>query len=251
MRLTYNYRVYQRYGKRIKCVEKIHNSLVSNNVRKVKYMKKLLYIIANSKDEKQSSSRTVSRRLANAILEKVPDVELEELNLYEEHIPQLKGCYFESRSAIVNSEARSKLTVEEQKEVAKIEHLCDQFRASDIYVLAAPMWSLSFPAPVKEYVDCIIQAGKTISFQNNKPHGLMDDKQRTFIYVQSSGGSIPWLLKPALCKGLNYVHEIMKFIGIKTFLELLVDGTGVTEEERQDAIKTATDKIPQLVKKLL
>ena len=213
-------------------------------------MKKLLYIIANSKAEEQSSSRTVSRRLVNAILRKIPDVELEELNLYEEHVPQLKGCYFESRSAIVSSEARNKLTSEEQKEVAKVEHLCDQFKAADIYVLAAPMWSLSFPAPVKEYLDCIIQAGKTISFEDNKPHGLMDDKQRIFIYVQSSGTNIPWILKPALSKGLNYVHEIIKFIGINTFDELLVDGTGTTEEELQNAIKTATDKIPPLIEKL-
>ena len=213
-------------------------------------MKKLLYIIANSKAEEQSSSRTVSRRLVNAILEKVSDVELEELNLYDEHIPQLKGCYFESRSAIVSSEARNKLTAEEQKEVAKVEHLCDQFKAADIYVLAAPMWSLSFPAPVKEYLDCIIQVGKTITFEDNKPKGLMDGKQRIFIYVQSSGANIPWILKPALSKGLNYVHEIMKFIGISTFDELLVDGTGTTEKERQNAIKTAADKIPQLVEKL-
>lgn len=213
-------------------------------------MKKLLYIIANSKTEEQSSSRTVSRRLVNAIMGKVPDVKLEELNLYEDHIPQLKGCYFESRSAIVNSEARSKLSPEEQSEVATIEHLCDQFREADIYVLASPMWSLSFPAPVKEYMDCVIQTGKTISFENNKPHGLMDDKQRIFIYVQSSGADIPWILRPALSKGLNYVGDIMKFIGINTFHELLVDGTGMTEEERQKAIKEATDKIPQLVEKL-
>ena len=213
-------------------------------------MKKLLYIIANSKAEDQSSSRTVSRRLVNAILEKETDIQLEELNLYEDHIPQLKGCYFESRSAIVSPQARGKLTPDEQAEVAKIESLCDQFKAADIYVLAAPMWSLSFPAPVKEYLDCVIQVGKTITFENNKPHGLMDDKERVFIYVQSSGGSIPWILKPALSKGLNYVHEIMKFIGVSTFDELLVDGTGTTEEERQNAIKTATDEIPHLVKKL-
>jgi FMN-dependent NADH-azoreductase len=52
----------------------------------------LLYIIANSKSEEMSSSRTVSRSLVNAILEKVPDVELEELDLYKDHIPQLKGA---------------------------------------------------------------------------------------------------------------------------------------------------------------
>jgi FMN-dependent NADH-azoreductase len=172
----------------------------------------LLYIIANSKSEEMSSSRTVSRSLVNAILEKVPDVELEELDLYKDHIPQLKGCYFVSRSAIVSSEARSKLSVEEQKEVAKVELLCDQFKEAALYVLAAPMWSLSFPAPVKEYLDCIIQAGKTIAFENNKPHS-MDEKHRVFIYVQSSGLAFHGY-KTGSCKGLNYVHDIIKFIGM-------------------------------------
>lgn len=217
---------------------------------KVNGMKKMLYIIANSKSEEMSSSRTVSRRLVNAIIQKVPDVQLEELNLYNDHIPQLKGCYFESRNAVVSTEARNALSAEEQKEVARIEQLCDQFKAADIYILAAPMWSLSFPALVKEYLDCIIQVGKTIAFDNNKPHGLLDDKPRVFIYVQSSGANIPWILKPALCKGLNYVHEIMKFIGIRTFDELLVDGTGSSEEERQNAIKNATDNILPLIERL-
>lgn len=213
-------------------------------------MKRLLYIIANSKSEEQSSSRTVSRRLVSAIKTKVKDVVLEEVNLYEDHIPKLKGCYYEGKNAIVNHEARQKLSIEEQNEIVRIEELCDQFVASDIYVLAAPMWSLSFPSVVKEYLDCIIQTGKTISFHNNKPQGLLGDKQRVFIYVQSSGGDIPWLLKPALTKGLNYVQDIMKFIGISTFHELLVDGTGTTEKERQKAIETATEKIPQLIEKL-
>lgn len=145
---------------RIKSIKKAHNKLAFINVQKVKFNEKITLYYWKFKKEEESSSRTVSRRLVNAILEKIDNVELEELNLYEEHIPQLKGCYFESRSAIVSVEARSSLTKEEQREVAKIEQLCDQFKSADIYVLAVPMWSLSFPAPVKEYIDCIIQTGK-------------------------------------------------------------------------------------------
>lgn len=214
-------------------------------------MKKLLYITANSKKEQDSSCKTVGRKLVNAVLQSVPEIQLQELDLYKEHIPQLKGCYFAGRSAIVSAEARSNLSSEEQNEVQRIETLCEQFRDADICVLAAPMWSLSFPAPVKEYIDCIIQSGKTIAFENNKPHGLLGDKHRVFIYVQSSGANIPWILRPALNKGLNYVHDIMKFIGIDTFEELLVDGTGTTEEERQQAIQTATDKISGIVAKII
>ncbi len=213
-------------------------------------MKKLLYIIANSKAEELSSCRTVSRSLVNAIVARDPSIITEELNLYENHIPQLKGCYFQSRSAIVDSQSRGNLSPEEQNEVALIEQLCDQFKAADIYILAAPMWSLSFPAPVKEYLDCIIQTGKTIEIKKDMPHGLLNDKHRIFIYVQSSGANVPWILKSALNKGLNYVQDIMAFLGIETCKELLVDGTGTSEADRQSAIRKATEEIEPLVEKL-
>jgi FMN-dependent NADH-azoreductase len=210
-------------------------------------MNKLLYISANPKPENMSASRTVARALVNRIMEKYRDIEFESLDLYEQHIPQLKHSYFAGRSKIVSEEERQKLPKEEQEEVNQIIRLCDQFRDADTYVLAAPMWSLSFPSPVKEYMDCVIQAGKTIEFRGDKPHGLLNNKARIFIYVQASGGHIPWLVKPALNKGLNYVHDVMRFIGISRFEELLVDGTGTSEEERQEAIDRAMKKIDDIV----
>ena len=214
-------------------------------------MRKLLYITVNSKDEQDSASRTVGRKLVEAIQNKDPETQLDELDLYKQHIPQLKGCYFENRSAIINSAAREKLSSEEQREVETIEDLCDQFRDADVYVLAAPMWSLSFPAPLKEYIDCVVQAGKTITFEDNKPRGLLDNKRRAFIYVQSSGASLPWIVRPALNKGLNYVRDIVKFLGIDVFEELLVDGTGTTEDERTAAIRRAVEQIEGLVNRVI
>ena len=210
-------------------------------------MKKLLYITVNSKPEEMSSSKTVGRKLVNKILEKHPSMVVEEIDLYKEHIPQLKYCYFESRSTIINSDATSKLSQQEQEEVKQILKLCDQFKEADVYVLAAPLWSLSFPAPLKEYIDCIVQANKTIAFDDNKPYGLLNDKSRTFIYVQASGANIPWIIRPALNKGLNYVHDIIKFMGINKFEELLVDGTGTSELERQEAIEKAYARIDGIV----
>lgn len=213
-------------------------------------MKKLLYITVNSKPEEMSSSKTVGRNLVNRISEKHPSMAVEELDLYNERIPQLKYNYFESRSAIINQEALSKLPGQEQQEIQQIRRLCDQFISADIYVLASPLWSLSFPAPLKEYIDCIVQSGKTIAFEDNKPYGLLNDRKRTFIYVQSSGGNIPWIVRPALNKGLNYVHDIVKFLGIDRFEEILVDGTGTTELERQEAIERGIARIDVLIDEL-
>ena len=110
------------------------------------------------------------------------------------------------------------------------------------------MWSLSFPAPLKEYIDCIVQTDKTISFKTSKkPKGLLDDKYRSVVYIQSSGGDIPWMLDSIMDKGENYIANIMKIIGIKQVQELKVDGTGKTEEERQEAISKANKKIKSII----
>jgi len=213
-------------------------------------MKKLLYIIANSKPEDISSSRIVGRALVNSILEKHNDLSLEELDLYNEYIPRPKYSYFSNRSTLASGDALSKLTIQEQKDVQQMSKLCDQFVAASVYIVASPMWSLSFPAILKDYMDCVIQSEKTITFNKDKPEGILNDRPRTFIYVQSSGANIPWILKPILDKGLNYVEDIIKFIGISKFDELLVDGTGTTETEKSEAIEKAKSKIDNIINQI-
>lgn len=213
-------------------------------------MKKLLYITVNSKPEELSASKTVGRTFVNKFLENHKDFILEELDLYQCHIPRLEYEYFEKRNCMIKEEDFSKLNEKQQEEVHKIVKLVDQFKEADLYVIAAPMWSLSFPAPLKEYIDCIVMDGKTITISENKMEGLLNDKPRAMIYVQSSGAPIPWMLRSIFNKGLDYVRDIMKYIGIKKFEELLVDGTGFTEEERREAIEEANKEVNKLIEEI-
>lgn len=213
-------------------------------------MKKLLYVTVNSKPEDQSASRTVGRALVNEILAEYNEFQLEELDLYKAHIPRLEYQYFASRNCMLDKEALEKLPPKEQEEVHQIVKLCDQFREADVVVIATPMWSLSFPAPLKEYMDCIIQVGRTITFEGKMPKGLLDDRPRTVIYVQSSGADIMWMMNPFFNKGLHYIEDMMKLMGIKKFDDLLVDGTGDTPEEKEKAIEKAKNKINGIVKHL-
>ena len=210
-------------------------------------MKKLLYISVNSKPEDMSACKTVARAFINKFLEKNKDFEVEELDLYDEHIPRLEYQYFENRNCVVNESDAKKLNDKDQKEIQKIRELCDQFISANVYVIAAPMWTLSFPAPLKEYIDCIMQNEKTIKFEGKKIEPLLNDKPRTMVYIQSSGANIPWMLRPIMNKGLNYVEDVIKFMGIKKFEELLVDGTGFTEDEKIEAINKAIDKIDDVI----
>jgi FMN-dependent NADH-azoreductase len=214
-------------------------------------MKKLLYISVNSKPEELSASKTVARAFINKFLEKNSDYEVQELNLYECHIPRLEYQYFENRNAMIKKDAIEKLDETGQAEAHKIAELTDQFVAADTYIIASPMWSLSFPAPLKEYLDCIIMDGKTISLGKDKLEGLLDDKPRKMYYIQSSGAKMNMMTKMVLNKGLNYVKDMMKMLGIKDFEELLVSGTGYTEEEKQTAIDNAIKKIDNILENIM
>lgn len=213
--------------------------------------KKLLYISVNSKPENLSSSKMVARKFINKFLERNGDFKVEEVDLYKEHIPRLEYQYFKDRNCVITEEDAKKLPEKDQKEIRKIRDLCDQFISAQMYVIAAPMWSLSFPAPLKEYIDCIVQEEKTISFEKGKkPKGLLDDKERAVVYIQSSGRNIPWILDPIMDKGENYVAQIMKAMGIKNVQELKVDATGTTEEERENAIRGAEEKIDSILDRI-
>lgn len=210
--------------------------------------KKLLYISVNSKPEDLSSSKTVARNFINRFLDKNKEFEVEEVDLYKEHIPRLEYQYFSDRNCVINEEDAQKLPEQDRKEVKRIRELCDQFISAQMYVIAAPMWSLSFPAPLKEYIDCIVQDKKTIHVEKGKkPKGLLDNIYRALVYVQSSGGNIPWILDPVMDKGENYVSSIMKTIGIRDVVELKVDGTGNTDEERYRAIEKAESKVDDIL----
>lgn len=210
-------------------------------------MKKLLYIIANSKPENISSSRKVSRKFVDEFLKANFDYELEEINLYDIELPNLTYKYFENRNTPISN--TDHLSEKEKKDIKKITNLCDQFLSADIYVVAAPMWSILFPAPLKQYLDCIILNNKTVKISQDEIKGLLDDKDRSMIYVQSSGGPIPWILNKKLNHGGTYLHDIFKFLGIKDFVELNVDHTGFTEEEKEKAEQKAIDKINGFVER--
>lgn len=207
---------------------------------------KLLYIIANSKKEEESSSRLVSRKLVDEIESNHPECEVEEINLYDDCIPRLEAKYFCGKNSLI--EDCESLGKEDKENIQRIKELANQFAEADAYVIAAPLWSMSFPAPLKQYIDCIVLNGVTIELSEKECKGLLTDKDRKMVYVQASGAPANLLLKREVCQGIDYVEGIMETLGIKKFEKLLVDGTGYTEESKKEAEEKAMEKIPSVLR---
>ncbi|MFD3157070.1 FMN-dependent NADH-azoreductase [Haloimpatiens sp. FM7330] len=213
-------------------------------------MKKLLYIPVNSKPEHLSTSRTVGRTFVNRFIAENPEYTLEELDLYNEDIPELHYKLFKSRAELVTGAEYDALSQEDKNAVDRINALCDQFISADTYVIAAPMWSVSFPARLKRYVDCVIQTDKVIKISSEKVEGLLDDKERNMIYIQSSGGIYPKILGSKFNHGVDYFHDIFKFLGVKRFEKILVEGVDMESVGRDESIKIAYEDIDKVIKKL-
>ncbi|MGL4763347.1 MAG: NAD(P)H-dependent oxidoreductase [Sarcina sp.] len=178
---------------------------------------------------------------------------VEEIDLYKDYIPQLTHEFYECKNTLVDGPGPcyESLTHVQRKDIARIKELAIQFKEADIYVIAAPMWSLLFPAPLKQYLDCVILNGVTAEINEKCCKGTLDDKERKMVFVQSVGGELPILLKCKLDHSAAYLKDISRFLGISKFTELLVDGTGYTEHEKQDAISEAIKDIPHIAKCLI
>ena len=178
---------------------------------------------------------------------------IEEVDLYKDYIPILTHEFYQCRNTLVEGPGPcyDTLTHVQRRDMERIKELANQFKEADIYIIAAPMWSLLFPAPLKQYLDCVILNGVTAEINERGCKGLLDDKERKMVFVQSVGAELPLIIKGKLDHSNAYLKDISKFLGISKYTELLVDGTGYKEYERQEAMREAIKDVPYIAKSLI
>jgi FMN-dependent NADH-azoreductase len=217
-------------------------------------MKKLLYIVPSAKPEELSSSQRTARIFINQFLEDHSDYELQELNLYKEYIPEPNYRYFVSRAQLVSGQKFEALNADEKKDVERMQELCDLFKSADRYVIAAPMWTLSFPYKLKQFIDCIVLNEQTISISPDGVKGLLNDKERKLLYVQASAAIFPFtainvpILGSRINHGVTYIKDVFTFLGFKDVEKLLVEGTEIDDVGSEKAIEKASSKMKKLLK---
>lgn len=214
-------------------------------------MKTLLYITASPSEQDQSISKKLGRYLVDNYIKKHPEYEVQELDLYTSHIPEVWPIYLGDELKLVSGADYEKLSAEDKKAVDRIDELGDQFLKADTYVIATPMWDLSFPARLKMYIDCICLGGKVINFKDEKkkPEPLLNDKERTMIYLQTSGGDFPFFLESKMNHGVSYCKDLFKGLGIAHFEKVLVEGVVQYEENPEKYMDKAFEQIGSLIER--
>ena len=210
-------------------------------------MSKLLVINAHPEFDSTTSVSLVGlRNFMDFYQEENSDEEIiEQINLYDDYIPQLDKTIFAAWNKQANNE---KLTDEELHAISRMHELVQQFKSANKYVIAYPLHNFNVPSKLKDYMDNILIARETFKYTENGSVGLLNDG-RSMVIIQGSGSiytNNDWYTE------VEYSHKYLKsmfnFIGIEDYKIMRVQGSSIIN--REELLKNAATEAQQLASQL-
>lgn len=197
-------------------------------------MNKVLYIKANIKNEGESRTFKVSDSFVEEYKKNNPEDEIITLDLYKENIDFLRADDLGKLFGPKDEESKN-------NSILKYAY---QFADADKYIIAAPMWNLSFPAILKAYIDYVSVSGITFKYTAEGPVGLLNNKKA--VHIVSRGGGYdnsPYEM------GDRYLRTILGFFGIKDIETIAIDNLDVMGVNVKEKVEEGIEKAISLAKK--
>lgn len=129
----------------------------------------------------------------------------------------------------------------EQAAANRSSQLTDELLASDVLVLAAPMYNFAIPSTLKAWLDHVLRAGVTFKYGANGPEGLLKNK-RAFVLTARGGiyaGSPLDHQEP-------YLRQALGFIGIADVQFIHAEGLNMGGEAMTRGLTEAQAQVAQV-----
>jgi len=122
--------------------------------------------------------------------------------------------------------------------------LIAELETADEYVIGVAMHNFSIPAVLKLWIDQVARAGKTFSYANGTPAGLLRNKKATFflasggVYDQGTPMAVMNFVEP-------YLRSLFGFMGVTDVSFINAGGTGKLQYgvDRQTILQPALASI--------
>lgn len=197
---------------------------------------KLLHV-DSSINGASSVSRGLTRMAVQQWLESHPGTETEYLDLASDTPP-----HFSANSLGIRRPAAGAVSEAERQENDLSERLVSQFLAADVIVVGAPLYNFSIPSQLKAWIDRLAQAGRTFRYTAEGPDGLA--KGKTVVAVLSRGGIYSTSeAGQAMEHQETYLKTIFGFFGITDVRVVRAEGTDLSADSRENALRTAKAEI--------
>jgi FMN-dependent NADH-azoreductase len=145
----------------------------------------ILHVCANPKPVEQSVSKQLAARFFGKLMEFNPDVELNNIDLYQDKPPYYSNDLYRRMWNPVFDPTYEPSKAEEaamnyaQKQI-------DEVKKADILVLTMPMWNFSAPGVMKSWMDQVMAPGFLFEITEDGPKPLHNIT--SIVLLVSSGG---------------------------------------------------------------
>jgi FMN-dependent NADH-azoreductase len=145
----------------------------------------ILHVCANPKPIEQSVSKQLAARFFGKLMEINPDVELNNIDLYQDKPPYYSNDLYRRCWMPVFDPAYEPSKAEEAA-MNYAQKQADAFKAADVLVLTMPMWNFAMPGVMKAWMDQILCPGLTFEMTDAGPKPLHN--VTSIVLLVASGG---------------------------------------------------------------
>ena len=194
-------------------------------------MKSILLVLSSPRGT-QSYSRQFADHIVDDLKSRHPDAKVVVRDLTEEPPPHLDGSFASGRA--LSPEKRSPA---ETEALARSSVLLDELAAADIIVLAVPMHNFGLPSSLKAWIDHVLIPGRTFSYSEKGPEGLLKGKKA--VVVVARGGVYSAGPMKQFDFQESYLRAVLGFIGITNVHVVRVEGVAMGEAALKNAMDSA------------
>jgi len=184
-------------------------------------MKKILNVISSARGAASNSTQ-----LVNAITEKLtgqyPGSTVKLRDLVEHHYPHLEEAHLNAFYAPAEN-----ATKESEEAARHSNEAIEEVFEADAIIIAVPIYNFNIPSALKAWLDHLVRAGKTFSYNSGHPEGLVKDK-KAYLAIASGGVFSDGPLK-SYDFAEPYLRMILGFIGITDVTTFRVEGANMPD----------------------
>jgi FMN-dependent NADH-azoreductase len=202
----------------------------------------ILHVCANPKPTEESISKQLASAFFGKLIELKPEVELINVDLYDEKPPFYSYDLYKRAWYPVFNEGYEASKVEEMS-LNYANGQIEKFKSADVLVLTMPMWNYSVPAIMKAWIDQILLPGYTFSISKEDGVQGLHNIKRIVMLVSSGGVYKEDDDRDALTRQIRHGFE---FIGINEIDVVWAEGQNPlffdnSEENKAVAMEAATE----------
>ena len=131
----------------------------------------ILHVTSSARGNASYSNRVASQ-VIDELSTRNPGANVSVRNLARDPLPHIDDDFVAATKSPTGPQ-----TERQRAQLAQSDALVDELIAADVIVIAAPMINFTIPSNLKTWIDYVARAGRTFSYSEKGPQGVVTGKQ--------------------------------------------------------------------------